>query len=182
MDQGAQGRLGIAPDGRPSQETIRRWMEQQLLAESGNGFETVMDRFLFQMVSRAAAHKQPEAALLSNLLEMRCLSRLWSCKQLYFRQQPGSQAFPFDLRFASIQESLRLFAAQATSGLERKILPELDNFRAKKDTSVTKWLVLWQMMLIYRQSLSWVLEQQQTDAAPLSIEGQCLSSLSRRRL
>jgi hypothetical protein len=169
-------------------------MEQQILAEaeSKTGFEPEMDKLLLGFARRSRARLQQERhqipePLLSNLLRMRCMWKIWSCKQLFFRQQPGSPAVPFDLRFASIQDSLRLLAGQAISELERRIMPQVETYLAQKETApcepamrpathVMKWVLLWQLILIYRQSLNWMLEQQQTNAAPISIAGQLMPS------
>lgn len=182
-DHGAQRRWGIPSDERPSQETIYGWMEQQIQAETKTDFEAEMDKLLLQLVRRPQPGTQWDGQqllgpLLSNIFEMRCMWRLWSCKQFFVRQQPGSQAFPLDLQFVSIQDFLRLFAAQAISELERKILPVIDKccINTKKDPLVMKWFLLWQMILIYRQSLSCVLGQQQTNSAPIPIQGQYVAT------
>jgi hypothetical protein len=185
-DPGAQRRWGISPsDERPSPDKINDWMEQQIWAETETDFESEMDKLLLQFVHRPQAGTQWEEQqqLLSDILKMRCMWKLWSSKRLFVRQQPGFVAFPFDLKLVSIQDSLRLFAAQAISELERKILPVIDKCfirqDAKKDTKkdppVMKWLLLWQVILIYRQSLGCVLGQQQTDSAPIPIQGQYIA-------
>jgi hypothetical protein len=185
VDNGAQRRWGISPsDEGPSHDKIYRWMEQQIWAETGTDFESEMDRLLFQFIHRPRTGTQWEdqqllEPLLSDILKIRCMWKLWSCRRLFVWQQPETTAFPFGLQFESIQGSLRLFAAQAISELERKILPVIDKCfirqdvkkDAKKDPPVMKWLLLWQIILIYRQSLSCVLEQKQTDAEPIPIQG-----------
>jgi hypothetical protein len=189
-----QGRLDIVLSERPSktqswEDVICRWMKQQILVETRTDFEAEMDRLLVEFVGQARtkmgpAGQQMVGGLLSNLFQMRCMWKVWGCKQLFFRHQHGSQGVPFDLRFEAIQDSLRRFAGQKISELERKILPEIDKYvAAGKDTSrtgatemdVMKWFALWQLMLTYRQSWSWVLEQQQTNAAPIPIEGQLVA-------
>lgn len=182
---GAQHRWGISPDERLSQDEIYRWMEQHIRAETKTDFEAEMDKLLLKFVRPQSEPKwdgqQLLGPLLSNILEMKCMWKLWSCKQFFIREQPDSPAFPVNLQFVSIQDSLRLFAAQAISELERKILPVIDKCcvdgkkDGKKDTPVMKWVLLWQMILIYRQSLSCVLGQQQTNAAPIPIEGQYIT-------
>jgi hypothetical protein len=165
-------------------------MEQQILLESRTDFEAEMDRLLVEFVRQArtkirSAGQQMIGGLLWNLFQMRCMWKVWGCKQLFYRQQLDAQGVPFDLQFEGIQDSLRRFAGQKISELERKILPEIDKYIGGKDTSrkdggatemdIMKWFSSWQLMLTYRQSWSWVLEQQQTNAAPIPIEGQLVA-------
>jgi hypothetical protein len=168
-------------------------MREQIEADTRADFEAEMDKLLLELVRRQeealpGQHAgtlqqmaQTPETLLPNLLKMRCMWKVWSCKQLFARPQPGSPAFPIDLRLASVQDFLRFTAARRISELERDVLPELEKCLSRKDKSsaagpgvdVIKWLLSWQMILIYRQSLGWVLhQQQQTDAAPTPIAGQ----------
>ena len=164
-------------------------MEQQIMAENRTDFEAEMDRLLVEFVRQASTKMRPAGqqmagTLLSNLFQMRCMWKVWGCKQLFFREQREFRGLPFDLRFEAIQDSLRRFAGQKISELERRILPEIDKYIAAKETSrsaateidVMKWFSSWQLMLTYRQSWSWVLEQQQTNAAPIPIEGQSVAT------
>jgi hypothetical protein len=183
-DQGAHG-WGIAPNEGPSEAAFYRWMEEQIQAEDSTNFEAELDRLLLRFVRRPHT-TMPQGGqripvietLLSNLLRMRCMWKVWSCKQLFFRQQPGSVGAPLETQVSSIQDSLRLYAAQAISELERKVVSDIETYLVKKDAvrtvsamratlDVMKWLLLWQLILIYRQSLNLVMEQQQTNAAPL---------------
>ncbi|KAK4128703.1 hypothetical protein N657DRAFT_36428 [Parathielavia appendiculata] len=202
--QGLPGgpRWCFAPGKHPSEDTIYRWIREQIKADGRADFEAEMDKLLLELVRRQEegmplpsqhadspykATQMPES-LLPNLLKMRCMFRIWSCKQL-FAHQEGSPALPFDLRLASVQDYLRYLAARRISELERNILPELEKYfsskeksssrsKQEKDTTsavrpgldVMRWFLSWQMILIYRQSLGWVLDQQQqTDAAPIPI-------------
>lgn len=189
-----QGRLDIALREPPSEtetweDVICRWMEQQILAETVMDFEAEMDRLLVRFVRQARMNMRPAGqqmtgGLLSNLFQLRCMWKVWGCKQLFFREKPESRGLPFDLRFEAVQDSLRRFASQKISELERNILPEIDKYISGKETSrpaateidIMKWFSLWQLMLTYRQSWSWVLEQQQTNAAPIPIEGQFIAT------
>lgn len=185
-DQGGQGihRLGIVADEHPGEELLYRWMTHQIQSETATDFETQMDKLLLSFVSgQKNAIGQPFEALLANILRMRCMWKVWSCKQLYHRGREGVPGIEFDFRLASIQDSLRLHAAQVVSELERKIVADVETHILKKDTGraappmrsridIAKWLLLWQTILIYRQSLSWMLQQQQTNhAAPIPISG-----------
>jgi len=198
-----QGRLDIVLSEPPSkteswEDVLCRWMEQQIMAEKRMDFEAEMDRLLVGFVRQARTKMRPvgqqmAGELLSNLFQMRCMWKIWGCKQLFFWEQTEFQGqtefrgLPFDLRFEAIQDSLRRFAGQKISELERKILPEIDKYIAGKETSrpaateidVMKWFSSWQLMLTYRQSWNWVLEQQQTNAAPIPIEVAPLMDVTR---
>jgi hypothetical protein len=189
-DQGAQHgpRWGIAPSDGSLETTVYEWMEQQIEAETRSDFEAEMDRLLLRFVRRPSTGMCSEwlelKPLASDLLKMRCMWKVWSCKQLFGRTTLSSRATfaPMNWRFASIQDSLRVLAAQAISEAERRILPEIQKLATKTktdDTNVMKWLLLWQMILIYRQSLSWMLGQEQTNAAPLPLAGQSINSNGR---
>ena len=168
-------RWGLALSGRPSEAAICQWMERQIATETATGFEAAMDRLLLRVVRQPQTGMQAkwQIPLLSELLMMRCMWKVWSCKQLFVRLHPESQAFPLDVRVSTIQDSLLSFAAQAISERERKILRGIQQlFFEKKDKdtdemTIIKWLLLWQMMLLYRQSLSWMLAQ----AQPFSLPG-----------
>jgi hypothetical protein len=182
-------RFGIAPDDKPPEEALYQWMEEQILTERRTDFEAQMDKLLVKFVRRSATTMPLDGqcpqifeTLLSNLLKMRCMWKVWSCKQFFVWS--GSRLFPLDLSLASVQDSLRLYAAQAISELERKIIREIELHLVKREKeanrpppemrtpcNISKWLLLWQVILIYRQSLSFVMEQQQTNAAPLPITG-----------
>ena len=173
---------GIARGDWPSEPAIYQWMEQQIVAESAKGFEAEMDRLLWKFVRQPPTGVQAKwHDLLSDLLKMRCMWKIWSCKQLFFRPNLRTQGTAFNARVSSIQDSLRSFAAQAISQHERKILEGIQLLvvdkkdKVKKDTdevTIVKWLLLWQMMLLYRQSLSWMLAQEQ----PFSLAGQSIVS------
>lgn len=179
-------RLGILPGECPSEDTLYPWARQQIISENSIDFEAQMDKLLIEFVPRVGnSHGQHIEALLLDLLKMRCMWKIWSCKQLVFWQQPGGQPIsPFDLRLSSIHDSLRLLAAQKISELERNITSNIETHLLgnKKDTArgaqpthprldITKWLLLWQIILMYRQSLGWMLQQEPNNAAPFHPEG-----------
>lgn len=176
---------GIVPGGLPSEAIICDWIKRQIEAEPRRDFEAEMDRLLLGVVRRAETGPYPNwlglEPLASDILKMRCMWKVWSCKQLFGRTCLSSRETfgPFELRFAAIQDSLRMCAAQAISELERKILPEIQKLAIKAktdDADVMKWLLLWQMMLVYRQSLGWMWRQEQTNAAPVHLAGQSIIS------
>ena len=182
--QGIQ-RLGILPEEGPSEDMFYQWAKEQILSENSTDFEAQMDKFFLQFVSQTGkSHGQHMEKLLADLLKMRCMWKIWSCKQLFVRPQPGSrQVSSFNLPLAPVQDFLRLFAAQKISELEWSIVSDIDtHLLNKKDSArgvqplrsrldITKWLLLWQLILMYRQSLRWMLQQEQTNAAPIHIAG-----------
>ncbi|GAB1310502.1 hypothetical protein MFIFM68171_00712 [Madurella fahalii] len=174
-DQGVI-RWGVMPDTlRSLEDEICAWIEQDILDGNKTEFEAHMDKLLHGLVAQQGQHPQMPKTLLLNLFTMRSMWKVWNCKQFFVRQELASQPVPLDLRFASIQDSLRLFAAERISELERNVLADIQKHIAKKDSTgvplITKWLVLWQMIFIYRHSLRWLLEQQQTNAAPMPMIG-----------
>lgn len=137
-------------------------MKQQILAESETNFEVELDKLLCKFVELLSGPGSPNHETLRNVLEMRCMWKLWTTEQLFYRDEPRAVAAPFDDRVSSIQDLLRLQASQAISERERKVTSEIDLYIVNKGapppdsrctTNVTRWLLLWQMMLIYRQSL-----------------------------
>ena len=175
-----ESRWGLTLSGQPFEAAIYEWMEQQIAVETATGFEAAMDKLLLRVVRqpRIGMLANWQIPLLSELLMMRCMWKLWSCKQLFARLRPGSQAFPLDVRVSTIQDSLQSFAAQAISERERKILHGTQQlFFEKKDkdtdeVTIVKWILLWQMMLLYRRSLSWTSAQ----AQPFSLPGWLIPS------
>ncbi|KAK3906763.1 hypothetical protein C8A05DRAFT_11464 [Staphylotrichum tortipilum] len=166
----------FAPFDAPSEKCIYEWMVQQIRADGSQDFETEMDKLLVHFVHplgmRAELTCPTPKALLTKLLRMRCMWKLWSCRQMFVQTHPRSPAVPFDLRYASIQDFLRLLAAREISVLEHQILGEIDNHPFKADNElVMKWFLLWQMLLIYRQSLDLTLGQEETNSAPVSYPG-----------
>lgn len=164
-------RLGIMPEVlHRLEQDIYKWTETHLLGENRTDFEVHMDKLLRGW----SAHRRGQRPL-AELRKMKCMWKVWSCKQFFVRQEPESQPIPFDMQFASIQDSLRLLAAGKISELERKVIEAIPEHIVKKeatDALITMWIVLWQMIFIYRQALRGMLEQEQTNAAPLPLASQ----------
>ncbi|KAL2199332.1 hypothetical protein P885DRAFT_30913 [Corynascus similis CBS 632.67] len=139
-DHGVHGvhRFGIMPSSLPLDDAMYHWMEQHILVNNNSGFEAELDRLLLGLVSQPRAnmqqwpHQLPEQLLL-NLFKMRCLCKIWSSKQLFFWRADG-QLLPLDMRFATIQDSLRLLAGRIISELERKVIEDLGKFLDRKET------------------------------------------------
>ncbi|KXX80527.1 hypothetical protein MMYC01_202608 [Madurella mycetomatis] len=170
-DRGVTG-WGVMPETQCSLEgKIRTCVEGHILNDNRTDFEAHMDKLLYGLVPRQGQGPEMPETLLSNLSEMKSMWKIWHCKQFFVRKDRASRPLPLDLQCTSIHDSLRLFAAQKISELERKVLADIQKYIARKDVPgiplTIKWLVLWQMIFIYRHSLIWMLEQQQTNAAPI---------------
>jgi hypothetical protein len=129
-----------------------------------------------------SAWAKTQTSLMQNVLKMRCMWKIWSCRQLFIRQ--AHKAGAANVRLVAIEEHLRQHAEQAMSQLEREVLEDIDKYRIehpndkikKEDRpmlwtalNITTWALLWQMILIYRQTYSRMVYQEQTDSAPIPI-------------
>ncbi|KAL2271281.1 hypothetical protein VTJ83DRAFT_652 [Remersonia thermophila] len=168
--QATRVHFGIAPNCLPPIGEIYQWMGEQLQTEAKPDFEAHMDRLLLNLASRP--QPQPQSSLLFNVLKLRCMLKLWGCKNLYV-EPLGSQEVRVPMDFKPVLESLRFAASQVISELERSIVKELDVHRTrlkKTELLLERWVVLWQLILSYRQSLICESDRRQADAAPLSEE------------
>ncbi|KAK0748105.1 hypothetical protein B0T21DRAFT_276817, partial [Apiosordaria backusii] len=194
--------LRVAPFIRSDQGTLRFGIsqllhEKDLLAWAKNDmqmenklddFESLLNHFhichvngkgLERAIDRETAGKRIKVVdnqkkLLSDLLDLKLMWKIWSCKDFFGRQQEAGAGRPLGLQFSSVQNWLRYTAATAMSRLEKNILEVFDEF-LKKDAAgltaatrpileVSRWLSLWQMILVYRQSLR--LLQEHNEAEP----------------
>jgi hypothetical protein len=179
---GVQHSLGFAFasfDDPSGEEIIHPWMVQQIMTDGSQDFEPEMDKLLVHFVRASANSTEPAGqklnALLTKLLRMRCLWKLWSCKQMFAQTHLSPRAVPFDSRHASIQDCLRFVAARAIWRLEHDILGQIENYPSKTTNElVMKWFLLWQLFLIYRQSLDLTLGQEATNSALISYPGQLI--------
>ncbi len=151
-------------------------MVQQIIADESRDFETEMGKLLVHFVRSSGMSTEPAGetlhALLLKLLKMRCMWKLWSCRKMFAQTHESAPAVLFDWRHTSIQDFLRLLAAREISVLERDILSQIDNYPFKTtEERVMKWFLLWQMLLIYFQSMDLTLGQQETNSAPISYPG-----------
>lgn len=176
--------FGIAPDELPPEHVIRQWAENQMLSGTRTSFEAHMDKLLLLFIRRGETPVVERPAntanvsfygLLSDLYKLKCMWEIWSHNQ-FFRHdwwQGVRQVTPLHPQYAPVQDSLRLYAAQTISELERKIIEAIEKHFIKDPVreepgvrlrnDIARWLLFWQMILIYRQSL--LLLQQQADAA-----------------
>ncbi|KAK4202239.1 hypothetical protein QBC40DRAFT_276804 [Triangularia verruculosa] len=176
-DQGTL-RFGISSTQPLYEKALLEWAKDDMQAESKHDdFESLLNIFHICHVSRKGLEKAIERGnagksikvvdkqkeLLSDLLDFKLMWKIWSSKDLFGRQQEAGAGRPLGLQFSSVQNWIRCTAAKAISRLEKKILDAFDEF-LKKDAAgltaatrpileVSRWLSLWQMILIYRQSL-----------------------------
>ncbi len=146
------------------------------MADESRDFETEMDKLLVHFVRSSGISIDPAGetlhALLKKLLRMRCMWKLWSCRKMFAQTHESAPAVLFDWRYASIQDFLRLLAAREISVLERDILRQIDNYPFKTaEERVMKWFLLWQMLLIYFQSMDLTLGQEETNSTLASNPG-----------
>lgn len=191
-DQGT--RFGISLSSQPLQESaLLAWAQDDMQMDDRiddriDDFESLLNQFhihhvrgegLKRAMDRATAGKpiksvESQKKLLSNLLELKLMWKIWSCKDFFGRRQEAGAGRPLGLQFSSVQSWLRFTAASAISRLEKNILGVFDEY-LKKDaagsTTATKpilelsrWVSLWQMILVYRQSLR--LLQEHNEAEP----------------
>ncbi|KAK4673025.1 hypothetical protein QC763_108150 [Podospora pseudopauciseta] len=187
-DQGT--RFGISSSSQPLQENaLLAWAQDDMQMDDRiDDFESLLNHFhihhvcgegLKRAMDRATAGKSIKAVesqkkLLSNLLELKLMWKIWSCKDFFGRRQEAGAGRPLGLQFSSVQSWLRFTAASAISRLEKNILEVFDEY-LKKDaaglTTATKpilelsrWVSLWQMILVYRRSLR--LLQEHNEAEP----------------
>ncbi|KAK3695112.1 hypothetical protein B0T22DRAFT_454394 [Podospora appendiculata] len=182
---------GIEPSSGPEDKSIYQWAEDQILFEERIDFETRMEKLLRSYVRSNGLEKaitseqrclkivQTQKTLMLNLLKMRCMWKVKSCKE-FFVARPGEKAVALPQNLTSIQDHLRLFAEQAMSTLERDVLKDIDTYLFVTDirkeeqvlsaaVNIAMWISLWQIILLYRRSLLWALYQQGTKSAPVTI-------------
>ncbi|KAK0670718.1 hypothetical protein QBC41DRAFT_317186 [Cercophora samala] len=194
--------LKVAPFTRPDQGTsqfgisqslqekaLLAWARDDMQRDGGlHDFESLLNHFhihhvhsegLKRAMDRENGGKwvkavESQKTLLSDLLDLKLMWKIWSCKDFFGRSQELGATHPLGLHFSSVQSWLRYTAAMAMSRLEKSILEVFDEY-LKKDAAgltaatrpileVSRWVSLWQMILIYRQSLR--LLQEHNEAEP----------------
>lgn len=115
--------------------------------------------------------KDMQKELLKNILSMRCMWKVWSCERFDVRAANGSP-LPSDWDISAIGDHIQRVAEQQLSSLEKKILRDMDRYLSpleiredrpvlKSAMNVASWIILWQMVLLYRQSVIRTLDQQE---------------------
>ncbi len=128
-----------------------------------------------------------QKSCMEKLVSLRCMWRVWCCKQFFFRRasDPVNDAFaPLPARQQAIQDYLHQLAGEAISVYEKAILKEVDkllnpNSLRKKEhpilysaSKVSTWVTLWQLILIYRHTLGEMIYGQYMNASSVPIGGQ----------
>ncbi|KAK0734007.1 hypothetical protein B0T26DRAFT_632329 [Lasiosphaeria miniovina] len=175
----------ILPIEGLSEEKMYAWAASQVLTESEKDFQACVEGLLQgyernNTLDKAAGnfleHKKHKILkrLMLNLLHMMQMWKIWSSGPFVIRQVlDNGNGKPTSMGFQSIQNHLRRHAEQAMSSLERHILGDIDGYLSstesgKEDTSlssvlqVAMWVSLWQIILIYRESLGSMSPRQQT--------------------
>ncbi|KAK3341564.1 hypothetical protein B0T25DRAFT_616842 [Lasiosphaeria hispida] len=192
--------LGIEPGASPSEDEILRWAKEQMEAERNPSFESSIETLLLTFVqhdglqnalslegkqidSKSIRFAREQQAWMKKLLDMRCMWKVWRCRQFYIRRTLASpEMHNSSPRFQAIQDHLHRRAEHAISSLEKSVLGGIDRllvpFSIKKEhqylqsaLNISMWVSMWQLILIYRQSLSQMLIDQPRYSAPVFIEG-----------
>lgn len=111
--------------------------------------------------------------LLKNIQSMRCMWKVWSCERFDIRTTDNSP-LPPNWDVSAIEGHIQRVAEQALSSLEKTILRDMDRYLSPSDIredrpvlksamNVASWIILWQMILLYRQSVIRTLVQQERD-------------------
>ncbi|KAK4174073.1 hypothetical protein QBC36DRAFT_334437 [Triangularia setosa] len=187
-DQGTH-RCGISSSQPLQEQALLAWAKDDMQMEDRpDDFEPLLNRFHISHVSGEGLKKaidrentgkwikvvESQKKLLSDLLDLKLMWKIWSCKDFFGRPQEAGAGRPLGLQFSSVQSWLRYTAAMAISRLEKNILEVFDEY-LKKDAAgltaatrsileVSRWVSLWQMILVYRQSLR--LLQEHNEAEP----------------
>jgi len=183
--EGQQG-YGIGLDQNPLLERdMFQWAMEQIESDLDSSFEPSLDRFLVSLVQNRGIDRASNGNVRSSfvdgqkecvqrLLKMKSMWRIWSSKELYFRQHrthPGSMMSTC-ASLQPVQDFLRNLAGGAVSEAEKAVLNEVDKLMTpisikRKDQRVlwsalnaVAWTSLWQLMLIYRSTLRMFHEEQ----------------------
>ncbi|KAK3395976.1 hypothetical protein B0T20DRAFT_49605 [Sordaria brevicollis] len=167
--------LGIIP----TDETLRTWIEKDMLLENRTSFAGRIEQCLasyktaFQTTyvsnGELSPSAQKEAAQLYRLMEgalkMTCMLKIWAydVRNMFFT---SGTPFSQQQQLLPVQLHLHLRAGAIISSAEGELLKELDAFlqppsTLKQETSDTRsaftvalWLSMWQVILIYQEVLN----------------------------
>ncbi|KAK0731622.1 hypothetical protein B0H67DRAFT_639991 [Lasiosphaeris hirsuta] len=190
---------GIEPEASPSEDDILLWAKSQMGAERNESFESCIENLLLAFVQNDGLQKalnlearKPDDASakfakdqqtwMKKLLDMRSMWKVWRCKQFYIRVASHGMVATSSPVLQPIQDHLRRRAEHAISSLEKSVLEGIDRFLApfgikgehrylQSALNISIWVSMWQLILIYRQSLSQMLIDQPGYPAPVFIDG-----------
>ncbi|KAM7222147.1 hypothetical protein V8F06_002419 [Rhypophila decipiens] len=195
---------GIVPDEGPGVDQIIAWVKAQIASNDKQDFESYLEKLHISLTARMAGKPtlsaQPRGVvktqqdLLKNILSMRCMWKVWSCEKFDVRT-PSGDAVHSNWDTSAIEDHLQRVAEQALSSLEKTILRDMDRYLSPSDIrddrpvlksamNVAAWIILWQMILLYRKSVIRTLVQQERDqkevnAAPFVL-GKVVSPSTKR--
>ncbi|KAK3329044.1 hypothetical protein B0H66DRAFT_11384 [Apodospora peruviana] len=182
----------IPNEGPAFDDDICNWAKNQILFENKQDFESCHEKLLQSYVETNGLQKAPrdtQTKLLEKVLRMRCMWKVWSCERFVIRTADDSP-LPGSWDVSVVQDYLHRVAEQALSIVEKNILADLDKYlspispgdtKANISMYIAMWMILWQMILLYRQSLERTLRhqelrQQQPNAAPFVLGMNAASS------
>lgn len=153
----------------PSHFELQKWVEQQIMFETGNDFRHLVQNFLLAyseeghglpkvILSYSSKGKYRLTRVQHNFVEkvhkMHCFFRIWRTPSFYCRD-PTNKLVTLPL---SVQAELRSIAREALKSLEHDVFKLLDDCIAqqgplKEPDRMAIWASMWQLMFMYRDLL-----------------------------
>ncbi|KAM7207072.1 hypothetical protein V8F33_000171 [Rhypophila sp. PSN 637] len=167
---------GIIPDEGPGVDQIITWVKAQIASNDKHEFESYLEKLHLSFAQNNcldSALVKTQQDLLKNILSMRCMWKVWSCEKFDVRTPSGDPVHS-NWDTSAIEDHLQRVAEQALSSLEKTILRDMDRYLSpseirddrpvlKSAMNIAAWIILWQMILLYRKSVIRTLVQQERD-------------------
>ncbi|OAA73839.1 hypothetical protein ISF_00740 [Cordyceps fumosorosea ARSEF 2679] len=140
-------------DEVPSHGQLQRWVEEEIKREHTTKFKYALQSFM--LAYHQDGEGLPRHRLVSNVHKLNCFFRIWKT-DAFWCHDPTNKFVSLPL---SVQARLRSIARQGARSIEHDILKELDDILAqqgatKPDERLAIWASLWQLILIYRETLA----------------------------
>ncbi|KAM3465776.1 hypothetical protein MY5147_008416 [Beauveria neobassiana] len=140
-------------DEVPSHGQLQGWVEEEIKREHTTKFRYALQSFM--LAYHQDGEGLPRHRLVSNVHKLNCFFRIWKTDAFWCRD-PTNKFVSLPL---SVQARLRNIARQGARFIEHDILKELDEILAqqgstKPDERLAIWASLWQLILIYRETLA----------------------------
>ncbi|ATY64906.1 hypothetical protein A9K55_005275 [Cordyceps militaris] len=155
-DSNETGGLRLADfprDEVPSHGQLQGWVEEEIKREHTTKFRYALQSFM--LAYHQDGEGLPRHRLVSNVHRLNCFFRIWKTDAFWCRD-PTNKFVSLPL---SVQARLRNIARQGARFIEHDILRELDEILAqqgaiKSEERLAVWASLWQLILIYRETLA----------------------------
>ncbi|KAJ6782912.1 hypothetical protein PWT90_10489 [Aphanocladium album] len=140
-------------DEVPSHAQLQGWVEEEIKREHTTKFRYALQSFM--LAYSQDGEGLPRHRLVSNVHKLNCFFRILKTDSFWCRD-PTNKFVSLPL---SVQARLRNIARQSVRFIEHDILKELDEILAqqgstKSDERLAIWASLWQLILIYRETLA----------------------------